>query len=259
MLIPIGDINPVRRTPWVMRLLILANVAAFLLVEPFGTCARQQFFLDWAAVPAELWQGRPLGVGEVAALAGSSECLLTAAPDKLVYGAVLFSMFFHADLLHLGFNMLFLWVFGNNVEDFFGSMRFAAVYLLCGVIGTAAFAAANPEGTLTLVGASGAVAGVLGSYLLLHPTARVTVVVLPLIFLAFQLPALVVLGAWFLLQLREVGGQVVSGGGVASLAHGAGFDGGFVVTAAWGGRPQRRRRRPPPGGPPGDEPWATGG
>ncbi|PSO48954.1 MAG: hypothetical protein BRC31_09160, partial [Actinobacteria bacterium QS_5_72_10] len=142
-----------------------------------------------------------------AALAGSSECLLTAAPDKPVYGAVLFSMFFHADLLHLGFNMLFLWVFGNNVEDFFGSMRFAAVYLLCGVIGTAAFAAANPEGTLTLVGASGAVAGVLGSYLLLHPTARVTVVVLPLIFLAFQLPALVVLGAWFLLQLREVGGH----------------------------------------------------
>lgn len=253
MLIPIGDINPVRRTPWVMRLLILVNVAVFVLVEPFDTCARQQFFIDWAAVPAELWQGRPLDVGEVAALAGSSECQLTPDPDKPVYGAVVFSMFLHADFLHLGFNMLFLWVFGNNIEDFFGHVRFALAYLLFGIVAAAAFAAANPDGTLTLVGASGAVAGVLGSYLLLHPTARVTVVVLPLFFLAFQLPAVIVLIVWFVLQLREVGGEVVGGGGVAYLAHVAGFVAGFLLTAASGGRPQRRRRRrrrPP------QAPWA---
>lgn len=254
MLIPIGDINPVRRTPWIMRALITANVAVFVLVQPFDACAQQQFFLEWAPIPAELWQGRSLTVAEVAALPSPPGCSLAPVPDKGVYAAAAYGMFFHADLLHLGGNMLFLWVFGNNIEDFFGHLRFLGVYLLFGVIATATFAAANPSGALTLVGASGAVAGVLGSYLVLHPTARVTVVLLPLFFLAFQLPALVVLGAWFVLQLREVGGAAV-GGGVAYLAHVAGFVAGAALTLLSGGRPQRRRRRRrrPPQAPP--DPW----
>lgn len=253
MLIPIGDINPVRRTPWVMRLLIFANLATFFLVQPsFDQCAQQQFFVEWATIPSELWQARPLDPGDVSALQTRSGCELAPAPDKPVYGAVLFSLFFHADLFHLGGNMLFLWVFGNNIEDFFGHLRFAGWYLLFGVVATAAFAAAAPDSPLTLVGASGAVAGVLGSYLVLYPTARVTVVLLPLFFLAFQLPALIVLGVWFLLQLREVGGEAVSGGGVAYMAHVAGFVTGMVITIVSGGRPQRRRprRRPPPPPPP---------
>jgi membrane associated rhomboid family serine protease len=254
MLIPIGDINPVRRTPWVMRLLILANVAVFFLVQPFGGCEQQQFFVQWAAIPAELWQGRPLDAGEIAVLQQQSGCQLAPTADKPVYAGVLFSMFFHADFFHLAGNMLFLWVFGNNIEDFFGPVRFAAWYVVFGAVATAVFAGVNAESAITLVGASGAVAGVLGSYLVLHPTARVTVVVLPLFFLAFQLPALVVLGAWFLLQLREVGGAAVGGGGVAYLAHVAGFVAGIAITIASGGRPQRRRRRrrrpPPP-----REPW----
>ncbi len=245
MLIPIGDLNPVRTTPWVMRLLLAANIGVFLLVQPLGegVCAQQQLFLEWAMIPAEVARGSPLTAQEVAALAPG--CDLRTAPDKPVHIAVVVSTFFHADVLHLAGNMLFLWVFGNNVEERFGHLRFLVLYLLFGVVAGIAFAVTNPDSTLTLVGASGAVAGVLGSYLVLHPTARVTVVVVPLLFLALQLPAVLVLGAWFLLQLREVGGDAAAGGGVAYLAHVAGFVAGAAVTLVAGRQPRRRRRHRP--------------
>lgn len=247
MVIPIGDENPVRTTPWVLRALLTANILIYLFVQPLpwteGPCALMQFFLEWAAIPVELLRGAPLSGPELATL--PTGCALAAVPGKPVYLSALTSMFLHADPLHLGANMLFLWIFGNNIEDRLGHLRFLVFYLGCGLVSVAVFAAANPSSALTLVGASGAIAGVLGAYLIMFPTARVTVLVVPLFFLALQLPALIVLGLWFVLQLREVGGAAVGGGGVAYLAHVAGFVAGAGATLGLGFRPQRRRRRRP--------------
>ncbi len=254
MLIPIGDRNPVRRTPWVTRLLLLSNVAVFFLVQPLefaeGVCAQAQFFVDWAAIPLEIVRGVPLDAAELAQL--PSGCPLVPNPAKPVRLAALASLFFHADLLHLGGNMLYLWIFGNNIEDHLGHLRFLLFYLGCGLGATAIFTAFNAASPVTMVGASGAIAAVLGAYLILHPTARVTVVLLPLFFLAVPLPAVLVLGLWFVFQLQDFGTAGV-GGGVAYLAHIAGFLLGVVVILMLGGRPQprpdrprpRRRRRPP--------------
>jgi membrane associated rhomboid family serine protease len=241
LVIPIGDSNPVGRTPWVTRLLLLLNIGVFFVVAPLpfveGACAQAQFFVDWAAVPRELLRGVALDAAELAAL--GSGCPLVPAVDKPVRLVVLTSLFLHADLLHLGGNMLYLWIFGNNIEDHYGHLRFAVFYLATGAAATGAFVVANPGSPITLVGASGAIAAVLGAYLLLHPTARVTVIVLPLFFLALPIPAIIVLVAWFVLQLQDFGAAGV-GGGVAYLAHVAGFVLGFLVTLATGGRPRAR-------------------
>jgi membrane associated rhomboid family serine protease len=250
VVIPIGDRNPARRTPWVTRLLLLANVAVFLAVQPLtfveGVCAQAQFFIDWAAIPLELVRGVPLDGAELARL--PSGCALAPNPDKPVRLAALASLFLHADLLHLGGNLLYLWIFGNNVEDHLGHLRFAAFYLVCGLGATVAFTVVNASSPVTIVGASGAIAAVLGAYLVLFPTARVTVLVLPLFFLALQLPAVLVLGLWFVFQLQDFEAAGV-GGGIAYLAHVAGFVLGAVGIVLLGGRPQprpdqpRRRRR----------------
>jgi membrane associated rhomboid family serine protease len=256
VVIPIGDLNPARRTPWVTRLLLLANVVVFFAVQPLpfvdGVCAQAQFFVDWAAIPLELVRGVPLDGGELASL--PSGCSLEPAPDKPVRLAALASMFLHADLLHLGGNMLYLWIFGNNIEDHLGHLPYLAFYLVCGLLATAAFTVVNAGSPITLVGASGAIAAVLGAYLLLFPTARVRVLFLPLFFLSIRVPALFVLGLWFVFQLQDFEAAGV-GGGVAYLAHVAGFIAGFVGILLLGGRPQprpdrprrRRRRRRPSG------------
>jgi membrane associated rhomboid family serine protease len=244
LVIPLGDRNPVRRTPWVTRLLLAANIGVFVLVQPVleGACTQAQFFVDWAAIPRELLRGFPLTGAELAEL--PTGCALTPNPDKDVRLAALISLFLHADLLHLGGNMLYLWIFGNNVEDHLGRVRFLLAYLGAGVAATVAFAVVNAGSPITLVGASGAIAAVLGAYLVLWPTARVTVMVLPLFFLAFQLPAVLVLGFWFVFQLQDFEAAGV-GGGVAYLAHVAGFVIGFVGILLAGGRPQPRPDRPP--------------
>ncbi|CAN5292929.1 rhomboid family intramembrane serine protease [soil metagenome] len=247
MVIPIGDLNPVRRRPWVLRLIILANLAVFFGLQPWidGQCAQLAFFLRWAAIPAELLQGTPLNPADVANGPFSAECGLSPVTDKAIYGSAVSSLFLHADIWHLLGNMLFLWIFGNNIEDRMGHGRFAGFYLLAGLLATAVFVAANSGQAVPLVGASGAVAGVLGAYLILFPTARVTVIIPPLFFLPFALPAIIVLGGWFLLQLRDVSGPAV-GGGVAYLAHVAGFVFGAVAVLVLGLRtPRARRRRQP--------------
>ncbi len=247
MVIPIGDLNPIRSTPWVTRLLLLANVGVFLVAQPQtwmeGACAQLQFFIDWAAIPREIARAAPLSADELAAM--DIGCSLRPAPGKSIVASVFASMFMHADLLHLGGNMLYLWIFGNNVEDRLGHVRFAAFYVVVGLIATIAFVVPNAASPITLVGASGAVAGVLGAYLVMFPTARVTVLVLPLFFLALQLPAVLVLGLWFVFQLQEFGVGPVSGGGVAYLAHVAGFVAGVVGVLLLGQRPQRQPRRRP--------------
>jgi membrane associated rhomboid family serine protease len=245
VVIPIGDANPVRSTPWITRLLLVANIGVFFFVQPQpwleGACAQMQFLLEWAAVPREVVRGAPLSGEEIGAL--GTGCPLSPAEGKSIIASVFASMFLHGDWLHLAGNMLYLWIFGNNIEDRMGHLRFLVFYLVVGLLATGAFVIANAGSPIVLVGASGAIAGVLGSYLVMFPTARVTVLVLPLFFLALQLPALLVLGLWFVFQLQEFGSGPMGGGGVAYLAHVAGFLAGMAGTLLLGFRPERRRPR----------------
>jgi membrane associated rhomboid family serine protease len=152
-------------------------------------------------------------------------------------------MFLHAGWLHLLGNLLFLWIFGDNVEDRFGHLRYLGFYVLCGVIATLVFVVPAGDSTVSLVGASGAIAGVLGAYFVLFPHSRITVIVPPLFFLPFRMRAFLVLGMWFVFQLLEVQVDEMAGGGVAYLAHVAGFVAGVMLTYVLGLRRQRRAFR----------------
>jgi membrane associated rhomboid family serine protease len=152
-------------------------------------------------------------------------------------------MFLHGGWLHLGGNMLFLFVFGNNVEDRLGRLKYLLFYIGCGYLATYVFAWANARSTTSLVGASGAVAGVLGAYLVLFPRARVVSLITFLFFLPARLPAWLVLGSWFVIQYFYARGAGLTGGSnVAYLAHVAGFAAGFFAMLLLRPRP---RRMPP--------------
>jgi membrane associated rhomboid family serine protease len=143
---------------------------------------------------------------------------------------LLTSLFLHADWLHLGFNMLFLWVFGNNIEERLGRIRYLPFFLLCGVIASAAQVLTDPDSEVPLIGASGAISGVLGAYLVLYPRVRVWTVVLPFFFLPFKLPAWLWLAIYFVLQLLYLGDEATAGGGgVAYMAHIGGFVAGALL------------------------------
>jgi membrane associated rhomboid family serine protease len=258
-LIPIHDDNPTRRPAVVTWTLIAINVVVFLLepispLDPGGDantatafCRQLAFFRQYAAIPVELTRNDPLDVTAGPAVRGGC---LRVRPDyqKVPFLSVLSAMFLHGGLLHLLGNMLFLFVFGNNVEDRLGRVRYLLFYLACGYAATYGFALSNPNSTDTLVGASGAIAGVLGAYLLLFPRARVTSLVPFLFFIPVWLPAWVVLGSWFVLQWLYVqGAGTAEGAGVAYLAHVVGFVAGAVLVIVLGGlRADRRPPRPPP-------------
>ena len=261
-LIPIHDQNPTWRTAWVTIALIAINVVVFLLEpvalslsgdpsSPADACHQQAFFYRYAAIPKELTSNQqlPVTVADAPPRAAGNElqCRVTRPRyDKLPFLSVLYAMFLHGSWLHLLGNMLFLWVFGNNVEDRLGRVRYLLFYLLCGYVATYGFAFADPGSTTTLVGASGAIAGVLGAYLLMFPRARVTSLIPFLFFLPAQLPAWLVLGSWFVLQwFYASGGTVGSGAGVAYLAHVVGFVAGIILVILFGGLNQPRRRPPP--------------
>ena len=258
MVIPVHDDNPTRRVPVVTYLLLLANIVVFLMspvaTHVIGSTAIQQecrtlaFFDQWAATPDELVHNRPLPVGatgEVAGSGGRAGCVVTSPPpyEKHVVLSVLTAMFLHGGWLHLLGNMLFLYVFGNNVEDRLGRLRFLGFYLLCGYVATYGFAVFQASSTQPLVGASGAIAGVLGAYLVLFPRARVLSLLSFFFFLPVWLPAWLVLGGWFLLQYVYFrGAGVVAGPEVAYGAHVIGFLVGALLV--WGlRRPQPKPRR----------------
>lgn len=259
MVIPFHDVNPVRRTPWVMRLLIAANLVVFLLTPAVATvgvgavstadlCQVTAFYYEYGAVPAELAANEPLPrvpTGEVA----DGACAV-GSPDyrKAPVWSVLSAMFLHAGWLHLLGNLLFLYVFGNNVEERFGHFGFLAFYLGAGYLASYGFALADPGSVTPMVGASGAVSGVLGAYLALFPRARVWSLVPVFLFLPLRLPAWLVLGSWFVLQYLYSAGYAAGGGGnVAYLAHVLGFVAGFLVALPLRGRRRRRpARRPVP-------------
>ena len=256
MVIPVYDVNPVRRTPWVTYFLIAANVVIFLLTPAArdtgmssvgaGELCRQQAFYDrYAAIPHELVDNEQLGAAPTGAVGSDAQgrigCVVQAPGyHKVPALSVLYSMFLHGGWLHLLGNMLFLWVFGNNIEDRLGRVRYLIFYLLAGYVAAYGFALANAGSTEPLIGASGAVAGVLGAYLTLFPRARVWSLVPVLLFIPFRLPAWLVLGLWFVLQWVYSAGYAVSeAGSVAYLAHVFGFVFGALAAVPF------LRRRPP--------------
>ena len=244
MVIPVYDKNPLRRTAYVTYALIVLNIVIFALgptaakpgtPTPGQACAEQRYFVEHGAIPAELVSGRELRPDQeprirVDTTEGEVVCSFPALPPKNPFLSVLTAMFVHAGWLHLAGNMLFLSVFGNNVEDRLGRLHFLLFYLVSGYLATYAFAYLNPGAVSPLVGASGAIAGTLGAYLYLFPRAKVTSLVPVLLFLPLRFPAWMVLGSWFLLQLPTVQGLlgVPADGTVAYLAHVAGFLAGFL-------------------------------
>ncbi|MFF9160071.1 rhomboid family intramembrane serine protease [Streptomyces longwoodensis] len=257
MVIPVHDVNPVRRTPWVTYALIAANVFVFLFMPGLSgsvagdsslaqSCHLHAFLEHYAAVPRELIHHqlpRLVPNGEVGTGAHGAGCVI-APPgyDKSPVASVFTAMFLHGGWLHLLGNMLFLLIFGNNIEDRMGHVRFALFYVVCGYAAAYGFALFNADSTAPLIGASGAIAGVLGAYLVLYPKARVWVLVPFLVFLPLRLPAWLVLGFWFVLQAVYSSGEGVSDAGtVAYAAHVVGFLAGMLL--AW---PLKPGTPPPP-------------
>jgi len=211
-MIPLHDDNPTRRFAFVTATFIIANILVFLYEVTLPSEAHlTAFFADFALTPAAV-----------------------SAPGSVTaYGTIFTSMFLHGGWLHLIGNMLYLWIFGNNIEDAVGHVKFIFFYLLCGIAAAAMQVLINPDSTVPMVGASGAVSGVLGAYLVLYPRARVLVVIPIIIFLKFlRVPAVVLLVFWFGMQLLSgwatLGAQT-TGGGVAFWAHIGGFAAGLVL------------------------------
>jgi rhomboid family protein len=217
--IPISDDNPLRviRLQWVTLGLIGLNVLVFLL-EVFGDSAgTEAAIVSLAVVPSELFQLQDVG-GPAAMPSG----LAIAVPE---WATLITYQFLHGGVLHLLSNMLFLWVFGDNVEDAMGHLKFLVFYLVCGVVGGLAHAALLPSSQLPLIGASGAVSGVIAAYLMLHP--RVRVWVLAFRFLPLRVPAVWVLGIWVVTQFVMV--LLAPTDGVAWWAHIGGMAAGAVL------------------------------
>ena len=245
---PISDDNPVHRTPIVTWTLIAACVLVFLWQLSLGPAGEQAIYA-LGVIPARLFGHADLPPE------------LQLAPP---WATVFTSMFLHGGWLHLGGNMLYLWIFGNNVEDSLSRPRYLIFYLLCGGAAALAQSLYAPQSQVPMVGASGAIAGVLGSYLIMHPRANVRVAILFFVFVRIiNMPAALVLGVWFLFQI--VSGAAVpmteDGGGVAFWAHVGGFVAGMVLTPvfkrrgvqlleaphsrAWEMRPPERRSQLP--------------
>jgi membrane associated rhomboid family serine protease len=237
---PLKDDIPTRRFPYLTLALVVANVAMFFLFQGAFIDSDAQFnekVVDYGAIPYEVSHpGDECGVGAGGdIICEGQEGVPDGAPDQpSTWLTILTSMFMHGGLLHLGGNMLFLWIFGNNIEDSMGPLRFLAFYLLGGVAAVAAQTGIDPSAAVPTIGASGAVAAVLGGYALLYPRARVvTLLFIVIFFTVMELPALVVLGLWFLLQAlygaSELAQPVDGGGGVAYFAHIGGFAFGLLA------------------------------
>ncbi len=203
---PIRDHNPRRSTPWVNHILIAVNIIVFFFeLSPLSNPELWRPFADrWTVIPAQL----------------------VAMPGAEFY-TIFTAMFLHGSFGHLFGNMLYLWIFGDNIEDQMGHFRYLCFYLLCGFLATAAQVATNPDSQIPNVGASGAIAGVLGGYFLMFPMVRVTAI---LFYRSVQVPAIIVLGLWFAMQLFSGWSTFgLEDGGVAFWAHIGGFVAGVLL------------------------------
>lgn len=236
-MIPLRDANPTLRTPIVTLGIIAACAIVFVFqlgrLGEGGEAGLARFITEWGVVPVEV--------------------LATVRAGELVSretATLITSQFLHGSLIHIGGNLLFLWIFGNNIEDRFGRLRFLVFYLVGGIVAALAQIAIDPASTVPMIGASGAIAATLGAYLVLFPRARVTTAVFLVFFYQLiDVPAIFVLAIWFLLQLLDglgsLGVASASTGGVAFFAHIGGFVFGAAValvvrsTGRGGGRLQR--------------------
>ena len=253
-MLPIKDDIPTRRFPVLTVAIIAICCAVYFFIEQglwgLGATGNERV-LEFGAIPYEITHPGK----DCAEAAGQLVCegqpgVSGTAPDQAPWWVTLFtSMFMHGSLLHLGGNMLFLWIFGNNIEDSMSELRFVAFYLLGGLIAVAAQVVVDPNAAVPTVGASGAIAAVLGGYALLYPRARViTVVFIVIFFTIIELPALLVLGFWILTQLflgaNDLGSQVAGdSGGVAYFAHIGGFVFGLICIRLFANRVQEDYER----------------
>jgi len=246
---PLKDNIPTERFPVVTVALIVANVLAYFFFQhgtiSLGDPSSQAYLtnlFDYGYFPYELTHPGQQCVPQGDQIACGTG--VTGLPATWV--TVFTAMFMHGGLLHLGGNMLFLWIFGNNVEDSMGRVKFLAFYLLAGLAATAGQVLIGPNVAVPNVGASGAIAGVLGGYLVLFPRARViTVIFIIFFFTIIELPAVLILGFWFLQQLLfgyfDLSDPTGGGGGVAYFAHIGGFAFGVLLIRVFAN--ERRRRR----------------
>ena len=212
---PISDDNPRRITPYVTWSLIGACVLVFLWQVSLGQQGGERAVFEFGMIPARLF-----GYADISPS-------LEVIP---AWATMLTSMFMHGGWLHLGLNMLFLWIFGDNVEESMGHVRYLIFYVACGIAAALAQALINPGSTIPMIGASGAISGVLGAYVLLHPRATVRVLIILGIFVTMaHLPAMIVLGIWFATQILSGALTPVGQPGVAFWAHIGGFVAGMVL------------------------------
>jgi membrane associated rhomboid family serine protease len=272
-LFPLKDNVPTSRFAIVTVLLIAINVGFFVwqlqapdngasngTFDRLGVSERQQQTLEYGAIPFRLTHpGKECAAGAVVE-AGKPQAKIVCegtdqyrearrlqsqgAPFAPIDAApwwvtILTSMFMHGGLLHIAGNMLFLWIFGNNVEDALGKMKFLLFYLVAGLVAAYAQSALSPDATVPTIGASGAVAGVLGAYILLHPKAKVLTLIFIIFFVTvIEIPAMILLAVWFALQFLPAVGQlgsvdVADSGGIAYLAHVGGFVFGLIAIKLW--------------------------
>ncbi|HJQ25629.1 MAG TPA: rhomboid family intramembrane serine protease [Blastocatellia bacterium] len=263
MLLPIGDDNQGRlTTPFVVYAIIAVNVLVFLLLQQAGmTPQGERFTYGYAVVPYEITTGEdltgPVVVRDSGATANGPRSRMGERPAAIpeapgpspIYLTLLTAMFMHGGWMHILGNMLYLWIFGDNVEDNFGHGKFIIFYLICGLAASFAQIAIDPSSPIPSLGASGAIAGVLGAYIVMFPHNRVrTLVPLFIIFTTIELPALVVIGLWIVLQVisqyTTTFSHTTQASGVAYMAHIGGFITGLLLSFVFRSR-QRRRNLPP--------------
>ncbi|MEA2410980.1 MAG: hypothetical protein QOC77_1541 [Thermoleophilaceae bacterium] len=229
--------------PIVTVVIILLNVAVYFGLEKGGlsNVGNEKAVIEYSFIPYEL--SHP---GQECAQVGSKipcetkQALASEGADTnqpSVYLTILTAMFMHGSLLHIAGNMLFLWIFGNNIEDSMGRVKFILFYLLGGVVASLTQFAIGTDSAVPTLGASGAIAAVLGGYALLYPRARVVTLIFIVFFITLvELPALLVLGGWFALQLLDASSQPLTGGGVAYFAHIGGFAFGLLAIKLFASR-----------------------
>ena len=248
MVFPIGDDNTGRlRTPYITYLLIALNVLVFVFLQGMGT--NERFTYAFSTVPQEIRTGDDVAEPVRIELGDEAATIPLQRTPGSVYLTLLVSMFMHGGFMHLFGNMLFLWIFGDNVEDDLGHPRYAAFYIATGLLASLAHVVStftfgdNPY--IPSLGASGAISGVMGGYLVMHPHRRVRVIMMRMV---TTVPGYVAVGLWFVFQLISAFGVIgqgpQSGGGVAFMAHIGGFIAGVVLVKvfALGSRPPVLRR-----------------
>lgn len=226
MLFPIGDDNSDRtRVPYVNYLFILINVIVFVMFQGFG--ANDAFTYAFSVVPREITTGVDIRAPLIIRDAFGNRGIIPLQPTPIpLYATILTSMFMHGGFMHIFGNMLYLWIFGDNLEDRLGHLRYGVFYLICGVAAALGQIFADQNSVIPMLGASGAISGVLGGYLLLFPRRRVTAIIF---YTIVQIPAYIALGIWIGYQILSNYMSPAEDGGVAYMAHIGGFIAGFLL------------------------------